>query len=211
MPAAVCEGLKQTMSNTMDLDLPLAKRLSCQRYKKPRARREQKVWLRGEFILSESLAWRPSTSPHFLLHHYSCEAPVEARRPKTGAMAATSVLKLGKQRGRGWVSSFFGLGGILAPQEMHYCTSEQTASLCWGVWRPLEPWTKPAGPSLRLAWNQKQYVERGKHSQKKQTWNQLNRRWKINVWLICCGNQWWRKCSDILLSNTKPIQKSKKL
>lgn len=91
MPAAACEGLRQTMSDTMGLAVPLAERLSCQRYKKPHARRRQKVWLWEEFILSDSFAWKPFTSPHFLLHHYSCkikkkscplpEAPAEARSP----------------------------------------------------------------------------------------------------------------------------------
>lgn len=58
MPAAACEGLRQTMSDTMGLAVPLAERLSCQRHKKPHARRRQKVWLRGEFILSDSFAWK---------------------------------------------------------------------------------------------------------------------------------------------------------
>ena len=88
MPAAVCKGPRQTMSGTMGLAVPLAERLSCQLHKKPHARRERKVWPRGQFMLSESFAWRPFTSPHFLLHHFLCEekkksvpeAPVEGRR-----------------------------------------------------------------------------------------------------------------------------------
>ncbi len=43
---------------------------------------------------------------------------------------------------------FSRVGGISASQEVSYCTSRQTAPLCWRVWRPLEPSTEPAGCSL---------------------------------------------------------------
>lgn len=177
MPAAVCKGLRQTMSGTMDLAVPLAERLSCQLHKKPHARREQKVWPRGEFMLSESFAWRPFTSPHFLLHHYS-------RKKKKSVLFRRLQSRATDRRGGSYQCVQAGetalqrLGfkfclcfwlGLLAPQETHYCTSKQTAPLCWGVWRPLEPWNKPAGPSLRLAWNQKQYVEHGKHFRKRES------------------------------------------
>lgn len=56
--------------------------------------------------------------------------------------------------------------GILTPQEIHYCMREQTVPLCVGAWRPFESWTEPAGRSLGLARNQKQYVRQRKHFQK---------------------------------------------
>lgn len=187
MPAAACEGLRQTMSDTMGLAVPLAERLSCQRHKKPHARRRQKVWLRGEFILSDSFAWKAFhfsslsvTSLFMLDKKKSCplpEAPAEARSPDQCVQAGeTAWQRLGDK--------FFWGGRIFASQEMHYCTSKQTVPLCWRVWRPLEPWTKPAGPLLRLAWNQKQCVRQGKHFQK--TRNLLNEGTEIwqNIFMI---------------------------
>lgn len=58
-------------------------------------------------------------------------------------MVQTGVFKLGghSMAEAGW-HIFFWWG--VASQEMHYCTSKQTASLCWRVWQPFEPWTKPA-------------------------------------------------------------------
>lgn len=62
-----------------------------------------------------------------------------------------------------------------APQEMHYCMNKQTVPLCGRLWRPFEPWTEPAGPLLRLAWNQKQNVQQRKHLKCSWTWdNKIN-------------------------------------
>lgn len=86
---------------------------------------------------------------------------------QTRAMEATDVFKLGKQRGRGWVSSCCFFVGFYLHKKCTIVWLNRQSNCA--VWRPFEPWTKPAGRSPRLASNQKQYVQQGKPFQKDET------------------------------------------
>lgn len=91
MPAAACKGLRQTMSNTMALAVPLAVRLSCQRCKKApspaqakglalgRIHIEQKLCLEALHVFSLSVTslfiWQKKPHP-------APDAPVRPLRPE---------------------------------------------------------------------------------------------------------------------------------
>lgn len=158
MPAAACKGLRQTMSNTMALAVPLAVRLSCQRCKKPFAQLRQKDWPWGEFALSKSFAWRLFISLSFcyIISHQTKKGPScswcfrQAPRPKLWQLPVCSR----------WGSCVAEAGcqvvfeGFQPLKKWTIVCVKQTVPLCGRVWRPFEPWTKPAEPSLGLAESQ---------------------------------------------------------
>ena len=84
------------------------------------ARRPQKVWLWGEFILSDRFAQRPLTSPHFsyIIIQVGEKAPAEAHRADQRGQPGQSPRK------RPGKEVFFRKERILTAEEMSYCTSK---------------------------------------------------------------------------------------
>lgn len=120
MAAAACKGLRQTMSDTMGLAVPLAERLSCQPFKKPHVRRRQEVWLWREFILSDRFAWMPFTSPRFsyiIIHLWKKAC---SRGSCRGQWCRLACSNRGTQHGRGWVTHFFLEGGSFSRNALLY-------------------------------------------------------------------------------------------